>query len=150
MPPLIIRNAYPFLGNGNFTKEQEEAIGIRYSRGGKYVGYEELCPPSRGPEAYCAAVRRGGKNVGEQHREVYGTGPRAGRSVLLVATPAHQDSFLAKMESIGIETEAAMRESRLLFLNAAETLARFMVKGILTPIALSVPSARWSARNRRK
>jgi len=52
-----------------------------------------------------------------------------GGSVLLVATPAHQESFLAKMESIGIDAQTAMRESRLLFLNAAETLARFMVNG---------------------
>jgi MEDS: MEthanogen/methylotroph, DcmR Sensory domain len=53
----------------------------------------------------------------------------SGGSVILVATPTHQETFLSKMESMGIEPETTIRESRLLFLNAAETLDRFMVDG---------------------
>jgi hypothetical protein len=52
-----------------------------------------------------------------------------GEGAVLIATPEHCEAFAAHLAAAGTEAMAAVREGRLLFLDAAETLARFMVDG---------------------
>lgn len=56
-------------------------------------------------------------------------GLRSGEAALVVATAAHRDAFEAWLTATGIDTAEARRRGDLVTLDAAETLARFMVDG---------------------
>jgi hypothetical protein len=58
-----------------------------------------------------------------------GEGLRQGEILVAIATPGHVAGFTRELEEQGLEPAAAMRQGRLLFLDAGETLARFMVDG---------------------
>jgi superfamily I DNA/RNA helicase len=53
-----------------------------------------------------------------------------GDVALVVGTPQHIDEFARALAGRGIDVEAARRDGRLVELDAAETLARFMTGGI--------------------
>ena len=52
-----------------------------------------------------------------------------GDAALVVATRAHSDAFFEALEDAGVDCPAAVRESRLVFLDAEQVLARIMVAG---------------------
>jgi hypothetical protein len=63
------------------------------------------------------------KNVGRYLWE----GLRRGDGVLVVATPAHEQLFLRKLQLVGADTRAWIESKQLIFLDAEETLRQFLV-----------------------
>lgn len=57
------------------------------------------------------------------------TGIRAGDSGLIIATRLHEAAFRQAIQNLGIDVESAERDGNLLFLDAEQTLNRFMVDG---------------------
>lgn len=53
----------------------------------------------------------------------------ADEAALVVATAEHSDAFFQALEDAGVDCAAAVRESRLVFLDAKHVLARIMVDG---------------------
>jgi hypothetical protein len=53
-----------------------------------------------------------------------------GQPALIIATPAHRDGILARLEAMHIDTRVAQVSSDLLTLDAEETLAALMVDGM--------------------
>jgi hypothetical protein len=58
-----------------------------------------------------------------------GEGLRRGEQLVVIATPGHREAFTRELEKQGFEPAGAVREGRLLLLDAGETLAGFMVDG---------------------
>jgi hypothetical protein len=58
-----------------------------------------------------------------------GEGLRRGETVVVIATRGHRDAFTGELATQGFEPAEAMREGRLLLLDAGETLAGFMADG---------------------
>lgn len=56
-------------------------------------------------------------------------GCAAGDPVVVVATAAHRLQLVAALSAAGVQAEELARDGRLVVLDAAETLARFMVDG---------------------
>jgi anti-sigma regulatory factor (Ser/Thr protein kinase) len=54
-----------------------------------------------------------------------------GDAVIIIATPEHREVFLAGLRSTGTDVDGAQANGLLLVFDAAETLARFVVDGIL-------------------
>lgn len=57
----------------------------------------------------------------------------AGSSALVIATKAHRDSLFEHLRSRGFDPAFAIRQGRFLALDAAETLAKFMIDGLPDP-----------------
>jgi hypothetical protein len=64
-------------------------------------------------------------NVGRYLAE----GLSRGQDALVIAAPDHRAGFIRSLESLGVDVAAAERERRAAFLDAKETLAKFMVAG---------------------
>ena len=58
-----------------------------------------------------------------------GTALGAGDAAIVIATPDHRDGLARILKSRGLDTSSALRAGRYLSLDAAETLATFMVNG---------------------
>lgn len=56
-------------------------------------------------------------------------GIRQGDSIILIATPAHLSALAARLERNGFDVHAAVERGQYIALDAAQTLARFMVNG---------------------
>ena len=56
-------------------------------------------------------------------------GLNAGEGLLVIATQEHTEAFADELERLGVDPLAAVQETRLRFLDAQETLDRFMVDG---------------------
>ena len=65
--------------------------------------------------------------------EFIGTALRAGEAGVVVATPAHREGLEARLQAAGLDVAAARAGGRYVALDAAETLARFMVDGAPDP-----------------
>jgi hypothetical protein len=52
-----------------------------------------------------------------------------GESSVGVITPEHRELLNAELERLGVDTRAAVREKRLVWLDAQETLSRFIMSG---------------------
>jgi PAS domain S-box-containing protein len=53
----------------------------------------------------------------------------AGDASIIIATRAHRDALAQRLQSCGLDLAVATQQGRLITLDAAETLARFMVDG---------------------
>ena len=53
----------------------------------------------------------------------------AGEAVLIIATKPHREALALRLDSLGFHTASAIRQGRYIALDAAETLAQFMVDG---------------------
>src|SRR5687768_17281032 len=51
----------------------------------------------------------------------------AGDAVVVIATPDHAEAFLSALGRAGVDVEAARQDGRLVILDAATTLSRFMI-----------------------
>lgn len=58
-----------------------------------------------------------------------GGGLRAGESVIVIATHAHLESLRGRLAALGVDLDKAVAEDRFIPLDAAATLAQFMVNG---------------------
>jgi hypothetical protein len=58
-----------------------------------------------------------------------GDGLRCGERVVVIATPGHREGFTQELQEQGFDPAGAMREGRLLLLDAGETLSGFMIDG---------------------
>jgi signal transduction histidine kinase len=58
------------------------------------------------------------------------TALEAGSSAVIVATKSHREGLAAQLERAGVDLTEAMKESRYMALDAAETLAQFLVDGL--------------------
>src|SRR5712692_5208876 len=58
-----------------------------------------------------------------------GEGLRRGEGLIVIATTGHSKGFIQQLKQDGTDPEEAVREGRLAFRDAEETLARFMVAG---------------------
>jgi hypothetical protein len=76
-------------------------------------------------QLYGSDERRLTTNVGHYLSE----GLKLGNGLLVIATKTHNEIFAAKMILADADPIAAVQDGRLVFLDAAETLARFMVRG---------------------
>lgn len=56
-------------------------------------------------------------------------GIRQGDSIVLIATPAHLAALAARLQRNGYDVDAAAARGQYIALDAAQTLARFMVNG---------------------
>lgn len=65
------------------------------------------------------------RRVGYYLRE----GLEKGEGVIAIASPEHRAAFARFLQEENVDVEQAVRSGQLIFLDAAETLARFMVNG---------------------
>jgi len=56
-------------------------------------------------------------------------GLKVGESALVIATPEHRDAFILELGKLGVNTEKAVREGRLLFFDAVRTLGELLIDG---------------------
>ncbi len=56
-------------------------------------------------------------------------GLKRGEGVLVIATAEHGEGFARELGRLGVDTASAIRENRLVYVDAQETLSRFMVAG---------------------
>ena len=56
-------------------------------------------------------------------------GLKRDEGAVIIATPQHRDAFVLELEKLGVNTEQAVSESRLLLLDAQRTLGEFMIEG---------------------
>jgi hypothetical protein len=56
-------------------------------------------------------------------------GLSAGQGAVVIATESHRDAFVAELDARGADSAAALRDGRLVVLDAHETMARFIVDG---------------------
>ena len=57
-------------------------------------------------------------------------GLQRGDGQVVIATPAHTQQFVNQLNNLGVDTAGAIREGKLLLLDAQETLGTFMVDGL--------------------
>jgi DNA-binding NarL/FixJ family response regulator len=62
-----------------------------------------------------------------------GAALNAGNSAIVLATEAHRDTLLRRLQAHGINVSAAIGQGSYLALDAAEALSTFMVNGMLDP-----------------
>jgi hypothetical protein len=65
------------------------------------------------------------------------TGLRGGEGVVVIASKPHWHSFVKSLEAYGLQPQEAESRGQLLFLDAEETLAKFMVNGSPDPALFS-------------
>jgi hypothetical protein len=63
-----------------------------------------------------------------------GAALRAGEGVVLIATRAHRNAIQRTLRAQGLDLALARAQGQVVSLDAAETLARFMVKGSADPV----------------
>jgi hypothetical protein len=59
-----------------------------------------------------------------------GEGLKRGDGALVIATAERNEALVQALQQAGVDPEQALRKKRLLFLDAHQTLARFMVDGV--------------------
>jgi len=69
---------------------------------------------------------------------VVGDGLEAGDAVVVIATARHREALAAQLVADGVDVEAASDEERYIALDAADTLACFMVDGAPDPVRFAV------------
>jgi PAS domain S-box-containing protein len=65
----------------------------------------------------------------EEVSRFLGTALGAGDAAIVIATKAHREAFAQKLKSRGLDTGVAVAQGRYIALDAAETLAKFMIDG---------------------
>jgi PAS domain S-box-containing protein len=70
------------------------------------------------------------------HRSVEGA-LNAGEAVVIIATDAHRNGITTRLTMSGLDTARAIEDGRLVLLDAAETLSRFMSGGMPDPISFA-------------
>ena len=63
-----------------------------------------------------------------------GAGLKAGNAAIVVATESHRNSLLPRLQAYGLDVGAAIEQGRFVALDAAETLAAFMVNDLPDPV----------------
>lgn len=63
-----------------------------------------------------------------------GAALKAGNSAIVVATEAHRDGLLPRLQAHGLDIGTAIEQGRYISLDAADTLSTFMVKSMPDPV----------------
>jgi CheY-like chemotaxis protein len=63
-----------------------------------------------------------------------GAALNAGNSAMVLATEAHRDSLLRRLQAYGVDVAAGIEQGRYTAVSAAEVLSTFMVNGKLDPV----------------
>jgi len=69
----------------------------------------------------------------EGSTQFIGAALKAGNAVIVVATEAHRDNFLLRLQGHGVDIAAAIEEGRYISLDATETLSTLMVNDLPDP-----------------
>jgi hypothetical protein len=70
-----------------------------------------------------------GRSLARNVGQYFWSGLSRGEGVLVVATPEHWGVFRRRIEQLGCDTQACLRQGSLVFLDARQTLAGVMVRG---------------------
>ena len=70
----------------------------------------------------------------ENVTQFIGTALDVGNAAIVVATESHRDSLLSRLEVRGLDIGAAIKQGRLVALDAADVLSAFMVNGMPDPV----------------
>jgi len=62
--------------------------------------------------------------------DFFAAGLRAAQPALLVATPQHRDGVLQRLSRMGLDGRQAINSGQLRWLDAGETLSKFMIDGV--------------------
>jgi PAS domain S-box-containing protein len=62
---------------------------------------------------------------------------KAGDAAVIIATEAHRDGIASRLKESGLDIARAIEGGRLVFLDAAETLSRFMSGGMPDPVSFA-------------
>src|SRR5258708_5812626 len=60
-----------------------------------------------------------------------------GNAVIVVATESHRDSLLPRLQTLGLDIDAAIEQGRYISLDAAETILIFMNNDLPDPVRFS-------------
>ena len=88
-------------------------------------GLDQCMPQGHVVQLYEADEGLLTRNVGHYLWE----GLNRGDGLLVIATPARNEAVARRLQELGADPETAVREKRLSFLHAQETLAQFMIHG---------------------
>lgn len=69
-------------------------------------------------------------SLAREATEFLAAGLKGPDTVIVIATAPHREALRQRLDSLGIETSTALREGRLTFLDAHQTLAVFMRDGV--------------------
>ena len=90
----------------------------------------EPAPRSGGsPHAHAVQFYKDEETLVQTVVEFLAEGLRAGEPLVVIATPAHREAFLAHLRGGGADVDGPLRDGRFVLLDAATTLASFMVDG---------------------
>jgi len=62
---------------------------------------------------------------------------KAGDAAVIIATEAHRTGLTSRLKASGLDTARAIQDGRFVFLDAAETLSRFMSGGMPDPVSFA-------------
>jgi hypothetical protein len=96
--------------------------------------------PMRTDESFCTSEHHlqlfdSSKSLADTVAGFLLAGFNRGEPLLVVATPEHRELLTRKLEEAGLNTREAMRASRLVVLDAAQTLDKFMRQDAPNPAA---------------
>jgi MEDS: MEthanogen/methylotroph, DcmR Sensory domain len=101
---------------------------LGYDENGMMSPWEKLLesPHSRGH--FVQLYRAGESSLTENVSRYLWEGLRQGDGALIIADKDHFRAFSSRVEQLGIDIAKAIREQQVVFLDAQETLAKFMVR----------------------
>ena len=62
---------------------------------------------------------------------------KSGDAALIIATEAHRDGIASRLQESGLNTARAVEDGRIIFLDAAETLSKYMCGGMPDPVSFA-------------
>jgi DNA-binding NarL/FixJ family response regulator len=72
----------------------------------------------------------------ERFTQFIGAALRAGNAVIVLATESHRDSLQWRLQTHGLDVDAAVEQGRYIALDAADTLSTFMINDLPDPVRL--------------
>jgi len=73
----------------------------------------------------------------------------AGDAAVIIATEAHRNGIASRLKASGMDTARAIEDGRLILLDAAETLSRFMSGGMPDPVSFADAIGAYNERARK-
>jgi signal transduction histidine kinase len=130
------------------------------STGGGYTGNASVLIPNLSPEiqlnTHSVQFYEEDSFLLDSLTKLIGTTLIAGDVAFVVATPAHREGLAARLKALGLDLEVSAKRGQYCAFDAAETLAGFMVNGVLNSdlfhsfMRYILSSVRDSAENKRR
>jgi hypothetical protein len=96
--------------------------------GGESLAWQRFVT-APGPGQHVARLHADPDHLAHAVAEFLGAGLRAGEAAVLIATPAHQERIVRRLEAAGFDLVELRRRGQVSILDAATTLARLLVDG---------------------